>query len=249
VTFYSGNAVREAAKDAKRQVFEVIADLWGGRHEDIQCRDGWLTMRRNPEKKMSFAEAVKIALYKKGITIIGRGSYNPPDVEPFSFNADQWNLAPAYAFAAQVAEVEVDPLTGQVRVLKVTAAHDCGYAINPASLESQIEGSISQGIGQCLLEEVVMDQGKVMTPSFLLYKVPLASNMPVMEPLLVESDEKEGPFGAKGVAESTQIPTAAAIANAIYDATGIRLKELPIGPDKILSLMRSKFEHKRGKSP
>ena len=175
-------------------------------------------------------------MLRNGITIIGRGTYNPPGVEPIPLETGQENVAPTYAFAAQVAEVEVDPLTCQVKVLKVTAAHDCGYAINPKGLEGQIEGSISQGIGQCLLEEVVMDQGKVLNPSFLTYKIPLASNMPVMEPFCVESEEKEGPFGAKGVGESTQIPTPAAIANAIYDAIGVRMKELPITPDRILSM-------------
>jgi 4-hydroxybenzoyl-CoA reductase alpha subunit len=234
VTLYSGNAVKAAAKDAKRQLFEVIAERMEANIEDIQCRDRMISVKGSPEKGMSFADGVKAALYTKGITIIGRGTYNPPEIEPFCMETGVANVAPAYSFAAQVAEVEVDPLTGQLKVLKVTAAQDCGCAVNPAGLESQIEGSISQGIGQCLLEEVVMDQGRVLNPSFLSYKVPLASNMSMMEPLLVESDEIEGPFGAKGVGEATQIPTAAAIANAIYDAIGVRIKELPILPGKIL---------------
>jgi CO/xanthine dehydrogenase Mo-binding subunit len=191
---------------------------------------------------MSFAEAVKATLHQKGVPIFGRGTYDPPTVEPSAWETGQFNMAPTYAFAAQVAEVEVDPLTGQVKVLKVTAAHDCGAALNPASLEGQIEGSVSQGVGQCLLEEVIMDEGRILNPSFISYKVPLATNMPQIEPLLVESDEIEGPFGAKGTGESTQIPTAAAIANAIYDATGVRIKELPITPAKLLGVKGIKLE-------
>ena len=234
VTSFSGNAVRAAAKDAKKQLFEVVSERLEASLEDIQSKDRWIFVKGNEEKKIGFAEAVREALHKKGLTIIGRGSYNPPNVEPMSLESGQANLSPAYSFAAQVAEVEVDPRTGRVKVLKVTAAHDCGYAINPAGLESQIEGSISQGLGQCLLEEVITEEGRVLNPSFLTYKIPLASNMPMIDPIWVESNEREGPFGAKGVGESTQVPTAAAIANAIYDAIGVRLKELPITPERIL---------------
>ena len=238
VTFFSGNAIRAAAKDAKKQLFEVVSDLLEANVEDIQSRDRWISVKGSPQRGMSFAEAVQAALYKKDMIIIGRGSYNAPDLEPPSLEDGRANISLAHSFAAQVAEVEVDPLTGQVKVLKVTAAHDCGHAINPAGVESQIEGSISQGIGQCLLEELAIRQGKILNPSFLMYKVPLASNMPSMDPLLVESEEAEGPFGAKGVGESTQVPTAAAIANAIYDAIGVRIRELPITPLRILSQKR-----------
>jgi len=238
VTFFSGNAIRAAVQDAKRQLFEVVSELLEANAEDLQSRDRRIFVKGSPERGMSFAEAVKAALHKKGLIIVGRGSYHAPDVEPPSLEDGRANISISHSFAAQVAEVEVDPLTGQVNVLKVTAAHDCGHAINPAGVESQIEGSISQGLGQCLLEEMIISDGKILNPSFLMYKVPLASNMPSMDPILVETEEAEGPFGAKGVGESTQVPTAAAIANAIYDAIGVRMRELPITPLMILSQKR-----------
>lgn len=240
VTFYAGNAVRLAAKDAKKQLFEVVAGILEANAEDIVSRDGRVFVKGSPDRGISFSEGVKAALHKKGMTIIGKGSYNPSNVDSMNMKTGKGNIAPSYSFAAQAAEVEVDPDTGKVQVLKVTAAQDCGYAINPMGLEGQIEGAISQGIGQALLEEVVTERGMVLNPAFQEYKMPLAPNMPLSHTVLVESNELEGPFGAKGVGEATQIPTAAAIANAIYDATGIRFRTLPITPDRILRALREK---------
>lgn len=234
VTLFGGNAVRCAAKDAKRQLFEVVAEILEANVEDIESRDGWVFVRGSPDRGISFSEGVKAALDNKGTVIVGRGIYNPSNVDSMNMLTGKGNIAPTYSFAAQVAEVEVDPLAGTVKVLKVTAAQDCGYAINPMDLEGQMEGSILQGIGQVLLEELITEKGTVLNPSFLDYRMPMATNMPIIETTLVQSNEREGPFGAKGVGEATQIPTAAAIANAIYNATGIRFRSIPITPDKII---------------
>lgn len=240
ITLYGGNAVRLAAKDAKRQLFEVVAEILEANIEDIESRDRWVSVKGSPGKGMSFSDAVKTVLHQKGISIVGRGSYNPSDVEPMNMETGKGNIAPTYSFAAQVAEVEVDPDTGRVKVIAMWAAHDCGYAINPMALEGQIEGSILQGLGQALLEEVITEKGTVLSPSYLKYKMPLACDLPFIDTVLVESNELEGPFGAKGVGEATQIPTAAAIANAIYDATGITFRSLPITPHKIVEALRER---------
>ena len=152
------------------------------------------------------------------------------------------SLSPTWSFGAHVAEVDVDKETGVVKVRKIAAAHDCGFAINPMSVEGQIEGSVSMTFGQALFEEFKMEKGWSMNPSFLEYKLPTAADMPQVKSLIVESQDPEGPFGAKEASEGTNIPTIPAIANAIYDAIGVRIKDLPITPEKILKALEEKGE-------
>jgi CO/xanthine dehydrogenase Mo-binding subunit len=146
----------------------------------------------------------------------------------------------AYTFGAAVAEVEVEPATGQVTVLKVTGAQDCGFAINPLGVEGQIEGSFGFALGQSLSETLMMDRGQVMNANFLDYRIPVASDIPDMESIIVESNDPNGPYGAKEAAESVHPAAIAAIANAIADAAGVRPKSLPITPEKILVLLKEK---------
>jgi len=150
----------------------------------------------------------------------------------------------AYSFGSQVVEVEVDADTGSVRLLKVTSAADCGFAINPLSLDGQCHGSISHAQGMTLLERPFVDEGNILNPSFLDYQIPTAMEAPEIDSILVETIDPDGPFGAKGVSEGYQVPTAPAIANAIYHATGVRIKEIPIKQEEILKglekLARSK---------
>jgi CO/xanthine dehydrogenase Mo-binding subunit len=148
------------------------------------------------------------------------------------------NVSPAYSFATQIAEVEVDETTGAVRVLRVTAAVDGGVAINPAGVEGQLEGSVVMGIGQALMEGFVMRQGVILNPSMLDYKVPQTHDAPEVETIIVEVTDPGGPFGAKGVGEFALVPTLAAVANAIYDAVGVRITSLPITREKMLAALR-----------
>lgn len=142
-----------------------------------------------------------------------------------------------YVFATQIAEVEVDDETGEVDVLKVIAVHDCGTPINPMLVEGQIEGGISMGLGYALLEELVVENGKVENPNFVDYVLPTAMDMPEIEISLIENPDPLGPFGAKGIGEPATVPTAPAIINAIYDAVGVRIRELPVTPQKILNAL------------
>ena len=149
------------------------------------------------------------------------------------------NIA-TFAFGTQVAEVEVDPETGEVKVLKIVAAHETGRTINTTMAEGQIEGSVVQGIGYALMEKLILDNGKVVNDGFLDYKIPNIGDIPEIETILVETDDPHGPFGAKGIGEPGLVPTAAAIANAIYHATGVRMRELPMTPEKVLKALKEK---------
>jgi CO/xanthine dehydrogenase Mo-binding subunit len=149
--------------------------------------------------------------------------------------------SPAYGCSAQVVEVSVDMETGKIAVERMTDAHDCGFAINRSSVEGQMQGSLSMGLGEALQEEVKFDdKGRILNPSFAEYKVPTALDMPNVEPIIVESHEPYGPFGAKEVGEGAIMPTIPAILNAVYDAIGIRFRELPLTPERVFMAIRAK---------
>ena len=143
-------------------------------------------------------------------------------------------VTPAFGFGAQVAEVEVDKETGLVEVKQMWTAHDCGTVINPRSVEGQLAGSIQMGLGYALSEQFVMDGGKTLNTNFLDYKMPMAMDMPPSEVVHIDTYEPEGPMGAKEAGEGLASPTAPAISDAVYHATGYRCKDLPITPEKIL---------------
>ena len=150
---------------------------------------------------------------------------------------ERGQMTGAYTFGTAVAEVEVDEETGEVRVLKITAAQDCGFAINPVSVEGQIDGSAGFALGQALLEGISMDRGQVMNSSFADYGLPTAPDMPEIASLLIESNDPNGPYGAKEAAEAVHPAIIAAIANAVAKAVGIRPRSLPMTPEKILELL------------
>ncbi|MFQ5913570.1 MAG: xanthine dehydrogenase family protein molybdopterin-binding subunit [Nitrospinota bacterium] len=237
VTFIAGNAVRRAAADAKRQLLEAAADLLEAAPDDLVVENGVVSVEAIPDRSASVEEAIQHSLaHLGGVPIVGRGAYNP-QTDRLNRETGVGNTSPAYSFGTQVAEVKVNLETGKIRVIRMTSSVDCGIAINPTAVEGQVEGSVSGGIGQTLLECFYQRDGLMLNPSLLEYRLPQATDMPEMETILVETREKEGPFGAKGVGEFVQIPTAAAIANAVYDAIGVRIHDLPITPDKVLAAL------------
>jgi 4-hydroxybenzoyl-CoA reductase alpha subunit len=239
VTFISGNAVKIAAEDAKKQLFEFVAEQLEANISDLVSLDRRIYVRGSPEKGMDFSQAVKGCLYsKRGQNILGRGNYNP-DTVVINQMTYEGHSSPAYGFGAQIAEVMVDRETGQVRVLKIGGAHDCGVAINPMHAEGQLEGASFGGLGQALYENLLAERGLIMNPSFLEYKVPTALDMPEIQTTLVQVPDPGGPFGAKGMSEGCQIAPAPAIANAVYHAVGIRIKDLPITPEKVLEGLKA----------
>jgi 4-hydroxybenzoyl-CoA reductase subunit alpha len=193
-----------------------------------------------PKESMTFEEAVVAAIDFHG-ALTGTGSYAPPqEARGGKHKGAGVGPSPAYSYSAQVAEVSVDEETGEVTVHKVWAAHDCGRALNPVSVEGQIIGSVWMGMGQALTEEMVWKDGMLMNPGLLEYRSPSSVESPEVEPIIVESIDPEGPFGAKECSEGSLAATIPAIANAIYDAVGVRLHESPFTPERVLAGLRAK---------
>ena len=188
---------------------------------------------------MLFRSVALCYSFNYGQLIIGRGTYNPKTT-PIDFRTGEGNVSGSYGFEAQVAEVEVNKKTGQVKVIKMVDVHDVGFPINPDSVHGQIEGSITMGLGYTFYEDLKSSEGRVLNPSFSKYRIPRSVDRIPIESIFVETNDPQGPFGAKGMGEASLLPTAAAIANAIYDAIGVQIKELPITPEKVLKAIREK---------
>jgi 4-hydroxybenzoyl-CoA reductase subunit alpha len=240
VTFIGGNAAKAAAKEAKRQLFEVASEMLEVHPMDLEAKNGRIYVKESSDNSLTVSEVVWGSISRYGLPITSKVLYSPPNTTPPDSKTGYGNYAPTYAFGAQVAEVDVDMETGKVRVINIVAAHDVGRAINPLLIEGQIEGGIAMGIGYALLEKLQWQNGKTLNPNFCTYKIVNSTEIPTIQTILVESIDPYGPFGAKGIGEPTTIPTAPAIANAIYNAIGIRIKDLPITPDKIFKALKEK---------
>jgi 4-hydroxybenzoyl-CoA reductase subunit alpha len=257
-TLMTGHATREAAEDAKRLIIEGIAGRLREDSDAFEFRDGRLFARHDdidlnalrdvyvkehrgftdpPEGEgLTFREASRIAFLEKG-AIVGRGKYKPPPLGGTHKGAAV-GTSPAYGCSAQVAELSVDEETGVVTLHRIVGAHDCGFAINRTLVEAQMHGSMSMGLGEALFEEVKIDDtGVVLNANFAEYKLPTALDSPKLECIIVESMEPNGPFGAKEVGEGGIMPTIPAILNAFHDATGVRIEELPLTPERVLKAL------------
>jgi len=239
-TFFGGNAVKKAAEHARSQLFEVASELLEADPLDLSLQEERIFVKGTPDKAVSFQKAVQ-ELYNRrgGMPVIGMGFYKPNTEIP-DFKTKYGNISPAYPFACHVAEVEVDRETGIVRVIRYVAAHDIGKAINPMLAEGQVEGGVAQGLGFALMEEIKYEKGRIGNPNFLDYVVPGPSDLPPIDVIFVETNDPEGPYGGKGVGEPALNPVAGAIANAIYDAVGIRVTELPMTPERLRALIRAR---------
>ncbi len=243
IVFKKENPPRQIKKD---QVDEVEVTQSGasvsGRVEGQILRGSLQQKRKDegPKDWMTFEEAVVAAIDFHG-TLTGTGAYAPPpEARGGKHKGGGVGPSPAYSYSAQVAEVSVDEDTGEVTVHKVWAAHDCGRALNPVSVEGQIIGSVWMGMGQALTEEMVWKDGMLMNPGLLEYRSPSSIESPEIEPIIVESIDPEGPFGAKECSEGSLAATIPAISNAIYDAVGVRLHECPFTPERVLAAIRAK---------
>ena len=241
VTYMSGNAVKIAAADAKKQLKETAAKRLGAKVEDIEFKDGLVFVKNNPERSMTFRQLARIASNRpESKAIIGNGSYTFLTVGPFDYETGEGNASAEYSFGAEVSEVEVNIETGQVRYVQSTLAADCGMALNPMAVEGQLEGCIVQGQGQALHENFIIEQGKTINPSFADYKMPRSLDAPQIKGIPVETVTPGGPYGAKEAGEGVIISTPPAIVNAIHDAIGVWIKDLPVTPEKILKALREK---------
>jgi len=241
VTFMAGNAALEAAREAKRKILSSAAARLGIPPESVVL-GGFQTAGFESDRQVAldFAEAVRLAM-NGNETLTSVGTYTTPEeATGGKFKGAGVGPSPAYSYSAQVAEVTVDPETGQVTVDRIIAAHDCGKAINPLTVEGQVEGSVWMGLGQAVQEEMVWENGRLMNPGLLEYRTASTLESPPIEPILVESHDPEGPFGAKEAGEGSLAATIPAVAHAIYDAVGVWINTLPITPEKILKALETK---------
>jgi len=236
-TYMIGNAVTLACREAKTKLFDEIADAWQVDAADLRAFDGEL-WAENTNKRISMKDAVDICK-KRGVVPVGSGSFTAhgTGLDPVDGSGSPWQ---AYVFGTQVAEVEVDTMTGEVQVLGIWAAHDVGRAINPRGVEGQIEGGVVQGLGQALMEDYQTKDGHPVTHGFAKYILPTSLDIPQINCVIVEDHDPLSPLGAKGIGEPALVPTAPAVMNAIYDAIGVRIQHLPATPEKILLGLKEK---------
>jgi len=232
VTFMMGNAARVAAEELRDKLVRAAGALLERAPEQLEVAHERIQVRGHPEVGVSFLEALHRAMETSG-ALLATGSYNSPPMGG-TFKGARAGTAPAYSFAAYVAQVSVDAETGEYRVSKVWAAFDCGRPLNRLAVEGQIEGSIHMGLGQVMGESMNYRGARLFNPSLLEYKIPMPQQMPEVEILLVGDDDPEGPFGAKEAGEGPLIATLPAVGNALYDAVGVRFTDLPITPDKVV---------------
>jgi xanthine dehydrogenase molybdenum-binding subunit len=224
--FKTGWASYEAAQDVKRQMMERAALLWDKDADEIELQDGVFQHKSDPELRISFKELAE-KLPEIGGPVVGRANMNPAGA--------------GSAFATHIVDVEVDPDTGKVTILRYTALQDAGKAIHPSYVEGQIQGGAVQGIGWALNEEYYMNQdGRMMNSSLLDYRMPTALDLPMIDTVIVEVANPSHPYGVRGVGEVSIVPPMAAIANAIYDAVGVRMTTLPMNPPSVARALSEK---------
>ena len=241
VTFMAGNAALEAAREAKGKILSGAAAQLGVSPESLALAGSETPgPQSNAPVELDFDEAVRLAM-KSQESLTAVGTYaTPEEAQGGKYKGAGVGPSPAYSYSAQVAEVTVDAETGQVTVDRIIAAHDCGKAINPMTVEGQVEGSVWMGLGQAVQEEMVWENGRLMNPGLLEYRSASTLESPPIEPILVESHDPEGPFGAKEAGEGSLAATIPAVSHAIYDAVGVWIDTLPITPEKILTALEEK---------
>ena len=238
VTFMAGNAAKAAAESVRQRLLQSAAMALHCDPEDLVARGRRIFRRTRPEDGLSVAQAVQLVEAEQGV-VTGTGSYTPPRLAG-PYKGSGVGPSPAYSYSAAVVEVDCDPRTGEVRVPEVWIAHDIGRAINPVLVEGQVEGSVYMALGEALMEEQSFRLGLHKFPSLLEYKSPTALEAPVMHTYLVETIDREGPFGAKEAGQGPLLPVIPAVANAVYNALGVRIDEIPITPDKVLKALHDK---------
>jgi CO/xanthine dehydrogenase Mo-binding subunit len=243
-----GNAAVHAAGQLREKVVDAVAAAWDVKPARVRLAGGWAFDARDTARKLPISEAFNLAEAKHG-TLGSVGHYDTPKDVHGEYRGGTIGASPAYSFTAHVAEVEVDEETGFVDVKNIWIAHDCGRALNPVLVEGQIEGSAYMGFAEALMEEQVFksdDEGKAglhNAPSLLDYRIPTSLDTPELTALIVESVDPEGPYGAKEAGEGPLHPSIPAIANAIFDAVGVRLDSLPFSPPRVWKALEAARGH------
>jgi len=236
-TYLSGNAVVAACRQLKKKVLKLAEEELGGPTQELEIKEG---------KLVHLPSGRRFDLSILHTNLVAEERFRAPQTVPFSEEPSRWGQEGfasrhthwAYSYVTHIAIVEVDEDTGEVKVLKFIAAHDVGRAINPNLIEGQIAGGVMMGLGYALSEEFVVKGGANLTNNLRDCRIPTIKDQPEIIPLIVEDPEPTGPFGAKGVGEAACLPSAAAVANAIYDAVGVRITSLPATEEKVLQAIR-----------
>jgi CO/xanthine dehydrogenase Mo-binding subunit len=230
--------VRLAAQAVRERLLARAAREFDVAVHEVDAADSLVFLRDDPNTKLTLTDLVATCA-SEGIHRSELSMFRAPFSDGIDPETGQGRVHPDYAYGAQAVEVAVDTETGEITVLKSVGAHDVGQAINPDAVEGQIEGGTSQGQGYALSEELQYHEGKLMTPSFSEYLIPTAMDMPRVQSIILESRSGVGPFGAKGIGEPALTPVAPAIANAVADAIGVRIPDLPITPEKVVKALMS----------
>src|SRR2546428_4893726 len=240
VTIIAGNAVIKAAREAREKLLSIAAEKLEVAASDLTIENAFIHVVGVKVRGISVAEASRLHIFRSGGEgIFTRATYDPTTVMARK-DTHYGNVAPGYSFAAQAVEVEVDTQTGQIDLIDSFVADDCGKAINPMAVHGQTSGATAQGIGWALYETYQFQDGRLANADFADYTMPTADSLPPLRAAIVESNEPNGPYGAKEASETAIAPTAAGIANAIYDAVGVRINSLPITPEKVLAALRAR---------
>ncbi|HEV2359465.1 MAG TPA: xanthine dehydrogenase family protein molybdopterin-binding subunit [bacterium] len=251
--YMSGNAVLRTARELRALVAPVAAALLEASEADLDFADDHVGVAGSAQRRVTLAQVIA-ECGRRGVPTSHLATFHAEHSPPVDLETGQGRTFPDYTFGCHAVEAEVDAETGAVRVLKYAACHDVGRAINPQSVEGQIQGGAAMGIGQALTEEVAVENGNNLTTLFAAYLIPTALDLPDVQALVVQSGEGKGPFGARGIGEPPTGPPPAAVASAIEDAVGVRLRELPMTPERVLVAMDARDrppcnQHRRGGAP
>jgi 4-hydroxybenzoyl-CoA reductase alpha subunit len=238
VTLMGGNACKMAGEEVRKQVLSQAAEIMNVEAESLEARDNRIFLKDDPSKFIPW-ERAGFEHFSKNGPLLGKGHYSPPEGLGGKYKGAAVGTSPAYSFSATVCEVEVDMETGKVKVLNFWDAHDCGTAVNPMLVEGQAEGAVLMGMSEVLFENEVFDKrGKMINPDLHNYLIATSADMPEIHSTIVDSYEPAGPYGAKEVGEGATLPILGAIANAVADAIGARIFELPITPQRVLEAIQ-----------
>jgi CO/xanthine dehydrogenase Mo-binding subunit len=235
--YMSGNATKMAATQVRENLLGCAARYFGVEVEELDMGDSQVFVIDDPQRSMTLNECVKLCA-AEGIHRHNLAIFKAPTSEGIDPETGQGEVFPDFTYGAHAAQVAVDIETGEVRVLQSIGAHDVGQAINMRAVEGQVEGSALMGQGFALSEELILKQGQLQTGSFSEYLVPTSEDVPEIKAIILESRSGLGPFGAKGIGEPVYAPVAASIANAVADAIGVHIFELPITPEKVVKVLR-----------
>ncbi len=243
VTYIASRAVALAVTQARKPVFQVASEHLGAPPEDLESGDGRIWVRGDPSRSMGLPAAAGECYTRKATVPVGSASYaaplNRPDLETGQAGGKAY---PSCIFATHMAEVEVDTETGEVEVVRFVAAHDSGTVVNPLLTKGQICGGVSMGIGYALSEQMLFKDGRLLNPNFMDYVLPTAMDVPDIEVIHCETPDPTSTYGVKVVGEASVVPTVPAILNAIHDAVGVRIYDLPATPEKILRALKAARE-------